>query len=90
MEFLGWTLTNPAKTKNPKDFRVYAINNKGARFISVSIDAAMREIIAKGMEEIADVAIGGQYFRIRPVSAALIYLFTSAFQHIWAIENYWA
>ena len=51
MEYLGWTITNPAKTTNPKDSRVYAINKKGERFIAVSIDAAMRDIIAREKEK---------------------------------------
>ena len=47
MEYLGWTLTDPAITKNPKDSRVYVINKKGERFTAVSIDAAMRKIIIR-------------------------------------------
>ena len=50
MEYLGWTLTNPAKTKSPTDSRVYAINKKGESFIAESIDAAMRHILAREME----------------------------------------
>ena len=50
MEYLGWTITDPAKLKNPKDSRVYAINKKGERFIAVSIDAAMRRILEMEME----------------------------------------
>ena len=50
MEYLGWTITDPAKLKNPKNSRVYAINKKGERFIAVSIDAAMRRILEKEME----------------------------------------
>ena len=51
MEYLGWTITNPSKTTNPGDSRVYVINKKGERFIAVSIDAAMRDIIAREMEK---------------------------------------
>ena len=50
MEYLGWTLTSSEKTKSPTDSRVYAINKKGDRFIAVSIDAAMRHILAREME----------------------------------------
>jgi len=50
MEFLGWTITNPAKTRNPKDSRVYAINNKGESFTAETIDAAMRIIMERDIE----------------------------------------
>ena len=50
MEYLGWTITDPAKLKNPKNSRVYAINKKGERFIAVSIDAAMRRILERKIE----------------------------------------
>ncbi len=47
MEYLGWTLTNPAKTKSPTDSRVYAINKKGESFSAVTVDAAMRKIMIR-------------------------------------------
>jgi hypothetical protein len=47
MKYLSWTLTNPAIVKNPKDSRVYAMNNKGEKFTAVSVDAAMREIMIR-------------------------------------------
>jgi hypothetical protein len=50
MEFLGWTITNPAKTRNPEDSRVYAINKKGESFTAETIDAAMRIIMEKNIE----------------------------------------
>ena len=50
MEFLGWTITNPAKTGNPKDSRVYAINKKGESFTAETIDAAMRIIMERDIE----------------------------------------
>ncbi len=50
MEYLGWTITDPAKLRNSKDSKVYAINKKGERFIAVSIDAAMRRILEMEME----------------------------------------
>ena len=50
MEFLGWTITNPAKTENPKDSRVYAINKKGESFTAETIDAAMRVIMERDIE----------------------------------------
>jgi len=50
MEFLGWTITNPAKTRNPKDSRVYAINIKGESFTAETIDAAMRIIMERDIE----------------------------------------
>jgi len=50
MEYLGWTLISPEKTKRPTDSRVYAINKKGESFTAVSIDAAMRNILAREME----------------------------------------
>ena len=50
MEFLGWTITNPAKTRNPKDSRVYAINKKGESFTAETIDAAMRIIMERDIE----------------------------------------
>ena len=52
MEYLGWTITNPAKTTNPKDSRVYAINKKGERITAETIDAAMRDIRFKIDREI--------------------------------------
>ena len=48
MEYLGWTITNPAKTDNS---RVYAINKTGQGFVSVSIDAAMRGILKREREK---------------------------------------
>ena len=50
MEFLGWTITNPAKTRNPEDSRVYAINKKGESFTAETIDAAMRIIMERDIE----------------------------------------
>ncbi len=50
MEYLGWTITNLAKSMNPRDSRVYAINKRGESFIAVSIDAAMRHILKREKE----------------------------------------
>ncbi len=50
MEFLDWTITNTAKTGNPKDSRVYAINKKGESFTAETIDAAMRVIMERDIE----------------------------------------
>lgn len=50
MEFLGWTITNPAKTGSPKNSRVYAINKKGESFTAETIDAAMRIIMERDIE----------------------------------------
>ena len=50
MEFLGWTITNPAKTRNPKDSRIYAVNRKGESFTAETIDAAMRFIMERDIE----------------------------------------
>jgi len=58
MKYLGWTITDPAKLRNPKDSRVYAINKKGERFIAVTIDAAMRRILERETE------IGEEEYRI--------------------------
>jgi len=50
MEFLGWTITNPANTRNPENSRVYAINKKGESFTAGTIDAAMRIIMERDIE----------------------------------------
>ena len=50
MEFLGWTITNPAKTRNLESSRVYAINKKGESFTAGTIDAAMRIIMERDIE----------------------------------------
>jgi len=47
MEFLGWTITDPAKLRNPLDSMVYAINKKGEKLTADTIDAAMRIIRVK-------------------------------------------
>ena len=47
MEYLGWTMTDPAKLRNPLDSTVYAINKRGERFIAETIDEAMRVIRIK-------------------------------------------
>lgn len=51
MEYLGWTITNPAKNNNPAESRVYAINKTGEGFITASIDAAMRLILEREREK---------------------------------------
>ena len=50
MDFLGWTITNPAKTRNTENSRVYAINKKGESFTAGTIDAAMRIIMERDIE----------------------------------------
>ena len=50
MKFLGWTITNPAKTENPMDSRVYAINKKGESLTAETIDAAMRDIMERDIK----------------------------------------
>ena len=52
MEFLGWTITDPAKLMNPMGSMVYAINKKGERIIAETIDSAMRIISVKIDREI--------------------------------------
>ena len=47
MEYLGWTMTDPAKLGYPKESVVYAINKKGDKFTADSIDHAMRIIRIK-------------------------------------------
>jgi hypothetical protein len=47
MEFLGWTITDPAKLRNPLDSMVYAINKKGEKLTAETIDSAMRIIRIK-------------------------------------------
>ena len=47
MEYLGWSVTDPAKLEYPEESVVYAINKKGERFIADSIDHAMRIIRIK-------------------------------------------
>lgn len=52
MEFLGWTITDPTKLRNPMDSMVYAINKKGERITAETIDSAMRIIRVKIDREI--------------------------------------
>jgi len=52
MEFLGWTITDPAKLRSPMDSTVYAINKKGERITAETIDSAMRIIRVKIDREI--------------------------------------
>lgn len=47
MEYLGWTLTDPSKLVNPREFMVYAINKKGEGFKAETIDEAMKTIRIK-------------------------------------------
>ncbi len=56
MEFLGWTITDPAKLRNPMDSMVYAINKKGERLTAETIDSAMRVIRLK-MERDIEIVI---------------------------------
>ena len=56
MEFLGWTITDPAKLRNPMDSMVYAINKKGERLTAETIDSAMRVIRFK-MERDIEIVI---------------------------------
>ena len=50
MEYLGWTITIPAETTNPKDSRVYAVNKRGESFAAETIDAAMRIIMGRDIK----------------------------------------
>ena len=52
MEYLGWTITDPAKLRNPMDSMVYAINKKGERLTAESIDSAMKVIRFKMYRDI--------------------------------------
>jgi len=52
MEYLGWTITDPTKLRNPMDSMVYAINKKGERLTAESIDSAMRVIRFKMYRDI--------------------------------------
>ena len=47
MEYLGWTITDPAKLRNPRDSMVYAIDRRGESFTAETIDSAMRIIRVK-------------------------------------------
>jgi len=52
MEFLGWTITDPAKLRNPADSTVYAIDKKGDGFTAETMVSAMRIIRVKIDREI--------------------------------------
>jgi len=57
MEYLGWTITDPAKLRNPMDSMVYAINKNGERLTAESIDSAMKVIRVKMYRDI-EIVIG--------------------------------
>jgi len=47
MEYLGWTITDPAKLRNSADSTVYAIDKKGDGLTAETMVSAMRIIRIK-------------------------------------------